>query len=88
MRKIQSQIERYLFYCREQRRLDEKTVRAYRIDLGQFLDYIPDREYPVPKDLLNDYIVSLHRSYKQKTVKRKIATLKAFYAYLERGGTS
>lgn len=84
MRKIQSQIERYLFYCREQRRLDEKTVRAYRIDLGQFLDYISDREYPVPRDLLNDYIVSLHRSYKQKTVKRKIATLKAFYAYLER----
>ena len=52
MRKIQSQIERYLFYCREQRRLDEKTVRAYRIDLGQFLDYISDREYPVPASQL------------------------------------
>ena len=84
MHRIQSQIASYLFYCREQRRLDEKTVRAYRIDLQQFQDYISNKDIPVSKDLLNSYIICLHGKYKQKTVKRKIATLKTFFSYLER----
>lgn len=81
---IQEQIGRYLFYCREQRRLDEKTVRAYKIDLTQFEEFISGTLTELSKEVLNSYIIYLHDRYKQKTVKRKIATLKAFYAYLER----
>lgn len=81
---IQEQIGRYLFYCREQRRLDEKTVRAYGIDLTQFKEFISGTVAELSKEVLNSYIIHLHGSYKQKTVKRKIATLKAFFAYLER----
>lgn len=81
---IQEQIGRYLFYCREQRRLDEKTVRAYGIDLTQFKEFISGTVTELSKEVLNSYIIHLHGSYKQKTVKRKIATLKAFFAYLER----
>lgn len=29
-------IENYLIYCKTQKRLDEKTLKAYRIDLTQF----------------------------------------------------
>lgn len=84
MKTLQEEINGYLFYCKEQRRLDDKTVRAYQVDLEQFLSYLQKYGYIVSKDILNLYIISLHQKYKQKTVKRKIASLKAFYAYLER----
>ena len=37
----------------------------------------------VPRKTLESYVIGLHQRYKQKTVKRKIASLKAFYNYLE-----
>lgn len=33
-------ITNYLEYCAFQKRLDEKTIKAYRIDLAQFTAYI------------------------------------------------
>ena len=35
---------------------------------------------------LEGYITDLHKKYKQKTVKRKLASVKAFYNYLEEEG--
>lgn len=71
----------YLEYCQYRKELDAKTLKAYRIDLRQYFDYIQDN---IPdKQLIEDYITFLHKTYKQKTVKRKIASLKAFYNYLE-----
>lgn len=35
------------------------------------------------KARIGEYITELHKKYKQKTVKRKIASIKAFYRYLE-----
>lgn len=34
------------------------------------------------KTVLNEYILSLHQKFQPKTVKRKIASIKAFYHYL------
>ena len=31
--------EKYLKYCKEQRILDNKTIKAYEIDLNQFCTY-------------------------------------------------
>lgn len=33
MNDLQTLIKNYLEYCRRQKRLDEKTLKAYRIDL-------------------------------------------------------
>lgn len=35
---------------------------------------------------LEGYITDLHKKYKQKTVKRKLASVKAFYNYPEEEG--
>lgn len=35
------------------------------------------------KPRIEEYITKLHKEFKQKTVKRKIASVKAFYRYLE-----
>lgn len=71
----------YLAYCRYRKELDEKTLKAYRIDLRQYFESFTC-ECPNKTDI-EAYITDLHKRYKQKTVKRKIASVKAFYNYLE-----
>ena len=63
------------------KQLDQKTLKAYRIDLRQFFEYVGVDE--PKKERIEAYITQLHQKYKQKTVKRKIASVKAFYNYLE-----
>lgn len=84
MSNLQTQINQYLEYCRYQKRLDEKTLKAYRIDLTQFLAEISCDDAPeITPALLEGYIGNLHQKYKPKTVKRKIASLKAIFHYFE-----
>lgn len=84
MENLQTLIENYLEYCRTQKCLDEKTLKAYRIDLRQFSEE-PSLEKitEITPNNLEDYIARLHQQYKPKTVKRKIASIKAFFHYLE-----
>lgn len=82
--KNQSHLSNYLAYCTAQKKLDSKTIKSYMIDLYQFLCFIEDteiEELSIP--ILESYISSLHAHYKSKTVKRKIASTKAFFHYLE-----
>lgn len=84
MTNLQTNIENYLDYCQYQKRLDSKTLKAYRIDLGQFQRQIPsDNISEITPELLEHYIAELHRRYKPKTVKRKLASLKALFRYFE-----
>ena len=81
MENLEMKVRSYLEYCEVQKRLDEKTLKAYRIDLRQFLEQMVDTEITV--ETLENYIRKLHKRFKPKTVKRKIASLKAFFHYLE-----
>lgn len=81
---LQKYVKNYLKHCREQKRLDEKTLRAYRIDLTQFCEYIqPANILETTPEVLENFIADLHQKYKPKTVKRKIASLKALFHYFE-----
>lgn len=79
--KTKERVQHYLEYCEFRKELDCKTIKAYRIDLKQFFKGVPSEE--PEKAEIEDYITELHKKYKQKTVKRKIASIKAFYNYLE-----
>ena len=84
MNTLQTQIQTYMNYCQRQKRLDEKTLKAYRIDLRQFSEQIPANEISkISPDLLELYIAYLHNQYQPKTAKRKIASIKAFFHFLE-----
>ncbi|MCI9601148.1 MAG: tyrosine-type recombinase/integrase [Lachnospiraceae bacterium] len=84
MSNLQTHIIDYLDYCRCQKRLDEKTLKAYRIDLTQFQSRIPSSDIPeITSPVLETFIAGLHQKYRPKTVKRKIASLKALFHYLE-----
>ena len=78
---LQEKVKPYLEYCTYRKELDTKTIKAYRIDLTQFFSYVQSAE--PEKETIEQYITELHKKYKQKTIKRKIASIKAFYSYLE-----
>jgi len=83
---MQKHLNTYLIYCEKIKNLDFKTLKAYRIDLNQFFDFLNDRKCQFDKDSINIYIETLHDNFKPKTVKRKIASLKAFSSYCENEG--
>ena len=78
---LKEETNKYLNYCKFQKELDDKTIKAYKADLEQFITVIGENN--PDKEVLNAYLVYLHRMYKQKTVKRKIASVKALFHYLE-----
>lgn len=88
MKKSQNSVQAYLTYCEKSKRLDEKTVRAYRTDLRQFVKVTGSecQAGAVSVKIIEDYIAGLNSTYKPKTVKRKIASVKAFFHYLEYRG--
>ena len=84
MSNLQTNIKKYLEYCEHQKRLDVKTLKSYRIDLRQFYEQYPSANIiDIIADVLEDYLTKLHQLYNPKTVKRKIASLKAFFHFLE-----
>lgn len=73
----------YLEYCEYRKRLNPKTLKAYRIDLAQYSTFCAATSACFAKDTVDYYITHLHKQYKPKSVKRKIASLKAFFHYME-----
>lgn len=83
MNTLDNYIAEYLEYCEYRKRLDAKSIKAYRIDLKQFHNFTNISDDFRSRDTVDLFITFLHRQYKPKTVKRKIASLKAFFHYLE-----
>ncbi|MCV6608238.1 MAG: tyrosine-type recombinase/integrase [Campylobacterales bacterium] len=84
---IKESIKEFFFHCRYEKNLSEKTLKAYRLDLQQFLKFqnietlsIKD----IDKVVLKNYVQFLFKTnLKEKTIKRKLATLKALFSFLE-----
>lgn len=69
----------FVNYCKFRKTLNYKTVRAYETDLKQFFNFSNGN---LNKIEICQYISNLHKTFKPKTCKRKIATLKAFTHFL------
>lgn len=69
----------FLNYCQARKKLNYKTVKAYKTDLNQFIKFCDNN---FSKETLCRYVEIMHEQYKPKTVRRKIATLKAFTHFL------
>ncbi len=82
MNTFNDSIENYIEYCEFRKRLNKKTLKAYSIDLNQYNSFLSASEAWFSKNALDCYITFLHKQYKPKTVKRKIASLKAFFHYM------
>jgi tyrosine recombinase XerC len=80
----------FIRYLLEEKGFSSHTVRAYQIDLGQFLEYLLDRKdrmdiSKVKKDSVRDFVgYLLTHGYERSSVARKLSSLKSFYKFLNR----
>lgn len=80
MNTINIYITEYMEYCQYRKHLDSKTIKAYKIDLKQYTEFSSCQSDFLSRKALDLFITELHKQYKPKTVKRKIASLKAFFS--------
>lgn len=78
----------FLGYCKISKGLSPKTIAAYRTDLEQYSVFLSESNPPIlqnwqKKESLKSYLAQLAETCKPKTQKRKLATLKALFNYLE-----
>lgn len=71
----------YLEVGEYEKKLSPDTIKAYRIDLRQFLEFVGDT-WP-DKDMLNQYIKHINQAFAPRSVKRKLASVRAFYHEME-----
>ena len=83
MNDLEMLMKEYLFSCQKRKKLDFKTIRAYKTDLEQFIMFCNDKNNPFEKSTINNYFITVLNDFKPKTSKRKIASLKAFFHFLE-----
>jgi integrase/recombinase XerD len=86
---LQEAVSQFLFHCRYEKNLSPKTLKAYSIDLRQFTEHLATHLEiatlaAVDKTALRAYIKSLFGPLKEKSIKRKVATLKTLFHFLER----
>ena len=82
MQELSNEIENYLRVCADAKGLSPLTLKAYKIDFKQFSTFMDGKDC-LSKECLCEYIEHLHRRYKPKSAKRKVASIKAFYHYME-----
>ena len=87
MKEIHNLIEDFLFHCQYEKNLSPLSLKAYSIDLKQFRLFLKTKDIDnillIDKYVLRDYLKELFEKGKPKTVKRKIASVKALFTYLE-----
>jgi len=86
---LKEAIEQFLFHCRYEKNLSPKTLKAYSIDLRQVTDFLTanlpaTHLEAIDKTALRLYIKTLFTGLAEKSVKRKVASLKALFHFLER----
>lgn len=80
-------IDEFLSYLSDNKNYSELTIKNYGIDLREFSLYIKKDLCLVNKDDVKKYLNFLFiKDDKNKTVSRKISTLKSFYKYLYNNG--
>jgi len=89
MDSITNRIWKYLRYCKEQKHLSENTIRAYQIDMRQFINFLEVRQLEkksvaaINKDILKEFVGLIQERYAPKSCRRKIACIKAFFNHME-----
>lgn len=80
-------IKEFISHCRFEKRLSQKTLKAYETDLSQLTNYLTTHQLPlgvsdITRSHIREYLSSLS-TLKPKSIKRKVATTKALFNYLE-----
>lgn len=87
MNSIKIEINEFLNHCRYEKNLNPKTIKAYGTDLNQFTEFLIEKKaslelLKISKHEIRGFLESIS-SMKPKSIKRKIATVKAMFNFLE-----
>lgn len=78
--------ELFLTHCKFEKNLSPKTITAYDLDSRQFMDYLDkgilENVNLITKSEIRGYLKSM-QSFEIKTIKRKVASIKALLNFLE-----
>lgn len=87
MLEIKPAIKEFLFYCNFEKNLSQKSIKSYKTDLKQFNEFLNDEKIQdcekIKKETIRKYIKKIENIYKPKSIKRKIAVIKALFNFLE-----
>jgi len=78
----------FLNACRTDRNLGDRTIKAYKGDLENFKSFLGERSMiKIKVDCIREYLTELKtRGLAGTSMKRKLATLKSFFSFLESEG--
>jgi len=85
---MQKYIDDFVYYLKNQRNVSPHTLRSYHSDLVQFSDFICKRPLEkIDHIVIRDFLAHLigQRS-KKSSLARKLASIRAFFRYLNREG--
>lgn len=85
MKKLSILIAKYLDLAKYGKKLSFNTLKAYRIDLQQFSEFTQGTL--ADKEKLSQYVKHLNQHFAPRSVKRKLASVRAFYHTLSENGT-
>ena len=78
-------IQTYLIYLSKERGYSEHTVYAYKTDLNRFSNFLKSQSSTilgVNKEHIREFMADeFEHGFHPKTVSRRLAALKSFYAY-------
>ena len=77
----------FISHCQIEKNLSPKTLKAYNTDLKQFSEFMLktvhlEEALAITKNELREYLASIS-NLRPKTIKRKLATIKSFFNFLE-----
>lgn len=87
---MKDSIQKFLFHLKGERGFSDHTVRGYERDLLQFEDYLKDRfkieeVKGIGRSEVREYLGSLMRyGYHERSIARKLSSLKSFFRFLNR----
>lgn len=82
-------IAQFLSHCQYEKNLSPKTLKAYATDLRQLEEFLSSNDTleevsSIGKTELRGYIRHMHASLAPKSMKRKLASMKSLFHFLER----
>ena len=87
MSTIQYDIKEFINHCKYEKNLSEKTIKAYSTDIAQLIKFLIERNYSleigkITKLEIREYLEEIS-NLKPKSIKRKVATMKAMFTFFE-----
>lgn len=88
-------IDRFIDYLISQRGYSEHTIRNYRVDLAQFIDFVYENKGVgkgkdawdlsfIDFQVIREYLGSLYGQYKRTSIARKLSAIRSFFSFLEK----